>query len=196
MGQFYQIFWFSLVMMISPLNSSFQGVESLATVQLYRDSSCNTSASSSTPVSLGNSSVSIEADTLIVEELVTYYARQTDVAGNPSDCSQVYFSYTYDTTAQPPSRLALHNPPSSSGNDSTPEVLVSGLESLATVQLYSDSSCNTSASSPASVSLGDSSVIVEADASNNRWTRHLLRSPNRCSQQSFRLFFSPHFLYL
>ena len=64
----------------------------------------------------------------------------------------------------PPSGLAMYNPSNNLSNDRTPEILVSGVEPLATVELYSDNLCQVSVSSPVSVLLGESSVIIEANA--------------------------------
>ena len=141
------------------------GVEPLATVELYSDSSCQVSTSSPVSVLQSESSVIIEANAFTNDGSITYYARQIDTAGNLSDCSTATISYTYDVTAPvSPSGLSLHSPSTSPSNDPSPEILVSGVEPLSTVELYSDSSCQVSASSPVSVLQGESSVIIEANA--------------------------------
>ena len=131
------------------------GVKPLATVELYSDSSCQVSTSSPVSVQQSESSVIIEANVFTNDGSITYYARQTDVAGNPSNCSSTNAFYTYNayngTLLLPPSELALHSPSTSPNSDPTPEILVSGVEPLATVELYSDSSCQVSTSSPVSV---------------------------------------------
>ena len=64
-------------------------------------------------------------------------------------------------------------------NDPSPKIHVSGIEALATVELYSDSSCTINAGSPTPALPGQSSVVVEAGAINTDGSCHLLRSPNR-----------------
>ena len=141
------------------------GVEENAQVELYSDNTCSTSASSSVSVSLGQSSVTIEANSFARDGTVTYYARQIDAAGNISSCSSQTLSYTYDVTPPlAPSGLGLFAPSNSLGNDATPEITVSGVEENAQVTLYSDNTCSTSASSSVSVSLGQSSVTIEANS--------------------------------
>ena len=141
------------------------GVKPLATVELYSDSSCQVSTSSPVSVQQGESSVIIEANAFTNDGSITYYARQTDVAGNPSNCSRTNAFYAYDgTTPVSPSGLSLHSPSTSPSGDPTPEILVSGVEPLTTVELYSDSSCQVSMSSPVSVLQGESSVIIEANS--------------------------------
>ena len=140
------------------------GVEPYASVQLYSDNSCSVGASSSVLVPQNASSIFIEADVLTDGSFVTYYARQTDVAGNISDCSSRSVSYNYDGTLPiTPSGLNLHSPSNNPSNDSTPEILVSGVEPNVFVQLYSDNSCSVGASSSVLVPQSDSSVIVEVN---------------------------------
>ena len=58
------------------------GVESLAIVQLFSDNACSITASNSKEVLENESTVTIEANTITAKGTVTYYARQTDPAGN------------------------------------------------------------------------------------------------------------------
>ena len=73
----------------------------------------------------------VEVNAFTSDDSITYYARQTDAAGNPSSCSSINAFYVYDgTTPTPPSGLVLHSPSTSPSNDPTPEILVSGVEPL------------------------------------------------------------------
>ena len=140
------------------------GVEAGASVELYSESTCGTSISSSAVVSVGQSSVTIASNALTSDGTVTYHARQTDAAGNISPCSSASASYVYDQTATAPSGVSLHDPATSPGNDATPQIAVSGVEAGASVELYSESTCSTSISSPAVVSPGQSSVTIASNA--------------------------------
>ena len=172
-----------------------EGVESLATVQLFSDNTCSTStiASNSKDVLSGQSTVNIEATALAMDGTFTYYALQTDEAGNPSDCSTANVSYEYDGTAPAlPSGLSLYDPMTSPSNDSTPEITVAGVESLATVQLFSDASCNTVASNPKDVQQDHVTVTIEANTfvSNGTITYYARQTdeagnPSGCSIGSF-----------
>ena len=119
---------------ISPSNDPtpeilVSGVEPLAKVELFSDSSCNTSVSPQEPVLPNESTVNIIANTIASEGTVTYYTRQIDEVGNESPCSIANLSYEYDgTIPNTPSGLILHDPSTSPGNDPTPEITVSGVE--------------------------------------------------------------------
>ena len=155
--------------LISPSNDPtpeiiISGVEPLAKVELFSDSSCNTSVSPQEPVLPNESTVNIIANTIASEGTVTYYARQTDEAGNESLCSIANLSYEYDgSIPNAPSGLSLYDPSTSPGNDPTLEILVSGVEPLAKVELFSDSSCNTSVSPQESVLPNESTVNIIAN---------------------------------
>ena len=162
------------------------GVEPLARVQLYSDSTCTVSASASVSVPEGSSSVIIEATRLTNESgTVIYYSRQVDGAGNRSNCSSASLSYTYDIIATAPSSLTLHSPSHNHSTDPTPEILVSGVEPLARVQLYSDSTCTVSASTSVPVPGGSSSVIVEATPlTENRLVAYFARQVDTVGNRS------------
>ena len=138
-------------------------MESLAKVQLFSDANCSTAASNLKEVQQGNNTVTIEANTIVPNDEITYYALQIDQAGNPSDCSIAILSYIHDNTqSDAPSGLRLHNL-SSPGNNSTPEITVSGVESLATVELFSDDSCSISTSDSREVPSGATTINIVAD---------------------------------
>ena len=108
--------------------------------------------------------VNIIANTITSDSTVTYYARQTNQAGDESSCSSSSLSYEYDGT-QPvrPSGLSLHDPLTSPSNDPTPEITVAGVEPLATVQLFSDNVCSATASSSEEVLQNASTVNIVAN---------------------------------
>ena len=139
------------------------GVEERATVTLYSDSSCETQVSEGVQVAEGESEVSITSHALgegTQDMVVTFYVVQTDRAGNGSACS-ASISYIYDVTAPAaPSALALEEPSTSPGTDSTPTLGVSGVEVGATVALYSDSSCEVQVSGVVEVAKGESAVSI------------------------------------
>ena len=140
------------------------GVEPFAKVEIFKDSSCNTSVNSSASVLQNESTVNIIASTITSEGATTYYARQTDQAGNESLCSSASLSYEYDGTRPArPSGLSLHEPLTSPNNDSTPEIMVSGVEHLAKVELFSDNFCSTSVSPQVSVEVNESTVNIIAN---------------------------------
>ena len=162
------------------------GVEPLAKVELFSDSSCNTSVSSSALVLENKSTVNIIASTITSEGTTTYYARQTDQAGNESLCSSASLSYEYDETIpNPPSDLSLHDPSTSPSNDSTPEITVSGVEPLAKVELFSDSSCNTIVSSSVSVLENEFTVNIIANTiTSDSTVTYYARQTNQTGHES------------
>ena len=173
------------------------GVEPLATVELYLDEFCIFSVSPSTSVQQSESNVIIGADALTSDGRVTYYSRQTDIAGNMSYCSSASVSYTYDgIVPTAPSGLQMSDPTTNQSYDPTPEILVSGVEPLATVELYNDSSCSVSASPPALVSLGESSLIIEANVLATDGTVTYYSRPNRCCWKYIKLLSCQPFVHL
>ena len=162
------------------------GVDPLATVELFSDSSCSTSVSSQESVQQNESTVHIIANTITSDSAVTYYARQTDQEGHASLCSSVSLFYEYDgTQPAPPSSLSLHDPSRSPSNDSTPEILVSGVEPLAKVELFSDSSCSTSVSSQESVQQNESTVQIIANTiPSNGTVTYYVRQTDRAGHAS------------
>ena len=115
------------------------GVVNGDTVSLYTDSSCSTQVASG--VATGTF---IDLTSSTVTGSTTFYARSTDPLGNNSLCSALSVTYVLDNVApSAPSGLALNNPASSPGTDSTPEITVSGVVSGDIIRLYTDSSCST-----------------------------------------------------
>ena len=139
------------------------GVEPLAKVQIFRDF-CSKSVSRQVSVLENESTVNIIVDPITSEGTNYYRARQTDQAGNKSTCSSASLDYKYDKTIpNAPSGLSLHDPLISPGNDPTPEIQVLKVESLAKVQLFSDSTCSTSVSPQVSVLKNESTVNIIAN---------------------------------
>ena len=139
------------------------GVVEGATVALYSDSSCDVQVSEGVEVAEGVSVVSITSNTLgdgTQDMAVTFYAAQTDGAGNKSACS-MSVSYALDAAAPAsPTALALEDPSASPGSDPIPSIRVSGVEEGAIVTLYRDSSCDTAVSLPGTVAQGQTSIIL------------------------------------
>ena len=163
------------------------GVEPLAIVELFSDSACSTSASSQVSVLPNEITVNIIANALIVSGIVTYYARQTDPLENESPCSQVSLSYDYNDETKPlaPSGLSLHNPLTSPSNNPTPEIIVAGVEPLSTVELFSDSSCSTSASSQVSAIPNESTVnIIATSISSDSTVTYYARQTDQARNDS------------
>ena len=84
----------------------------------------------------------------------------SSTVSNKNDTSPINIGGINSADPSPPSNdpsppsnlsLSLSSPSTSPNSDPTPEILVSGVEPLATVELYSDSSCQVSTSSPVSV---------------------------------------------
>ena len=72
----------------------------------------------------------------------TFYANRQDAAGNVSSCSAASVSYTLDSIKpNAPSSLALKAPLTSPSNVKTPEIVVSGVVSGDTIELYKDITC-------------------------------------------------------
>lgn len=128
-------------------------------VSLYTDATCSTQVSSGT-VTTGTS-LNLTSSAL-TEGAYDFYAQSTDPVGNPSGCSTVKVSYTYDNT--PPSKpnsLTLAVPVSSPSNNTTPSITVgSALVAGDSVKLFSDASCSTAVSSAVTVPGGGGSVAV------------------------------------
>ena len=138
------------------------GLEPGAVVRLYRDSGCQNEISSPEQVGLGQISVDIVSNRLTRDDTYTYYANQTDEAGNVSSCSIAFASYTYDSTAPSvPNRLVLYNTPTS-GNNPSPEITVFGIEENATIQLFRDGRCQSEMSSIVRSKKGQTSIRIKS----------------------------------
>ena len=116
---------FSLHNLSSPGNDStpeivVEGVEPLATVELFSDSSCSTSVSSQETVLQNASTITITANVIASNSTITYYALQTDEAGNPSDCSTESISYEYVSVQNlTPLSISSSQPALSNANKTT-----------------------------------------------------------------------------
>lgn len=117
------------------------GVEVNAVVSLYSNSMCTTNVGEGTA---GTTTIDIIVDNNLADGTYVFYATQTDASGNTSACSTANVSYTVDNVApSAPSSLALHDPATSPGVDSTPTIQVSGVTIGDTAYLYTDAACTT-----------------------------------------------------
>ena len=124
------------------------------TVQLFSDAFCATAASAA--VNVTGATASITANTLTVG-MYNFYVRHTDSDGNPGDCAGLV-QYRYSTEML---TLTRSSPSSARGFDDTPTFSVTGLEVLSgTVQLFSDSTCSTSVSSPITVTAATATITA------------------------------------
>lgn len=80
----------------STISVVVSGVEEGAIVFAYRDPACANQISSSATGWSGQATVMI--DMLSVEQTYTFYAKQSDPAGNVSGCSSAFATYEYDIT--------------------------------------------------------------------------------------------------
>ena len=138
-------------------------LESSGRVQLFSDASCATAVSALTNVG-GGTSKRVQSNTLSIDGDHLFYAKQTDSLGNESSCTTTSVTYRLDTMATVPTLSLVTTSP---GTILSPTIRVANLESLGTVQLFSDSSCATSASAPASVGSGHTKDL-SADALSGR----------------------------
>ena len=124
------------------------------TVQLFSDSACSTSASSTVTVSSGTASITSNSLTVGNHQL---YVRHTDSNSHEGDCfGPVAYSIEILT-------LSPSSPSVAWGSDDTPTFNVSGLVvHNGTIQLFSDSACSTSASGTVTVSSGTASITTNA----------------------------------
>ena len=129
------------------------------TVQLFSDSACTTAASSTVTVS--SAAASITANALSAGKH-QFYVQHTDTNSNQGDCFGPV-AYTMEALT-----LALSSPTSPLSSDSTPTFSVSGLiVQNGNVQLFSDSSCTTAASSTVTVSSAAASITANALSAGN-----------------------------
>ena len=114
------------------------------TVQLFQDSTCTAGNRVASGVASGTT-IDLTTSTL-VEGAYVFYARTADGVGNLSSCSTASAAYSLDLTPPArPSALALVTPTASPGGTATPVIGVSGVTSGDSVELFSDSSCATTA---------------------------------------------------
>ncbi|MGE4132435.1 MAG: beta strand repeat-containing protein, partial [Bdellovibrionales bacterium] len=148
------------------------GVENAASVKLFSDASCTTQLGSATAI---GSSASVSSSTLSPDGGFTFYANQTDQAGNISSCSTANVAYTLDTLAPAlPSSLTLNTPASSPNTSTTPSIDIGGSEVGATVWLYSDASCATLVGS--ATATGGTTTVTSSALATGTYTMHARQS--------------------
>lgn len=114
---------------------TISGIASGDAVQLFSDSSCATSASSSQSAS--STSADVTASSLTDGNYTFYFSVN-------SICSSSSVGYTLDTAPPSmPSAMTLFDPASSPGSDTTPTFTVSSVTSGDTVKIYADPTCST-----------------------------------------------------
>lgn len=148
---------------ISPSNSTSLeiGVSGLITgghLYVFSDQNCNTQIYSAT-ITGTTQYVTISN---LAEGEYTYYARQADTQGSFSNCSNSSVTYEVDLSAQAPSSISLVSPATTPSGDTTPTLLVSGVETNASVKIYKDSQCISEVGSATSSS---DSVSIDASLS-------------------------------
>jgi proprotein convertase subtilisin/kexin type 2 len=126
----------------SPSNSTTLsiGLSDLITgghVYLYSDDRCENFITSAS-ISGTTEYLSVSG---LTEATYNYYSKQTNAAGQFSNCSNATVQYTVDLSASAPSSLALYAPSVSPSGDTSPTITINGVESGATVVLYKDSLC-------------------------------------------------------
>ena len=141
------------------------GLSGSGTIQLFSDSACTTSASGS--VNVGSGAESITA-TALADGTYNFYAKYTDGNGD-SSCTG---GLSYERGCYP--TIARQIPSYSCGIDPTPTFEVSNLDGSGTIQLFSDSTCTTSASASVSVGSGTESITANslADGTYNFYTKY------------------------
>jgi proprotein convertase subtilisin/kexin type 2 len=111
------------------------------TVQVFKDNTCLNKVGEAVA---SNVTVDITLSTIGSDASYTFYAKQKDLQNTFSACSNANVSYILDTVALAPSSLSLINPVSSPSSVRTPIIMVSGIETGASVSLFSNSTCTTS----------------------------------------------------
>ncbi len=138
---------------------SITNLENGTILQFYSDSTC--SPSSELLISRNATDISLEAD-LTSDGMYSFYAKQTDQAGNISTCSSNAISYTLDRQApSAPTFLASGTPIFS--QEPRPTFAMMDLEDGSIVQLYSNSSC--SLTSEIEISRNSANIILTSDLS-------------------------------
>ena len=131
------------------------------TVQLFSDSTCTSTASGTVAVGTGTASITANALTVGSHQ---FYVQHTDSSGNKGNCTgAISYQYSAGTLV-----LTLSSPSLGWGSDDTPTFSVGGITILnGTVQLFSDSSCTTTASGAVAVTSGTVSITSQALAVGN-----------------------------
>jgi hypothetical protein len=142
---------------------TIDGLAATNSVEMFTDAGCTASVGSGTSA---GASHNITSSALATDGTYDFYAKQADPAGNFSVCSSAKVTYVLDRVApSAPSAVTLNSPATSPGNDTTPELTVSGVASGDAVEIFSDSGCSaslgTSVSGGATVNV-TSSALAEA----------------------------------
>ena len=132
--------------------------ENGALVSLHTDSECleiNKVSFEKVDISYNSFTAVLQA-ALNSDGAYTYYAKQVDIVGNISDCSES-FTYTLDRDISLPT-IALVQGITSPSNNTRPSFVVSNVEDRAFVSLHTDSDCHNQAVA-SSRAIGDSITI-------------------------------------
>ena len=140
------------------------GAREGSTLILHKDPSCDTQASD--PAEVGSNGEVLITSYDLSEEAsgdveVTFYVTVRESEEGDPLCLSAGLSYVLDTTApSAPATLSLEEPSTSPNSDPTPTLRVGGVESGATVTLYSDESCDTQVSEGVQVLSDEGSVSI------------------------------------
>ena len=121
-----------------------EGLESLATVELFSDASCDTPRSRPVKIAEMQEGAELSTDIAVYPHLdkvgsYSFYAQQTDRVGHESPCSTAKGSYTFDTPIPSTPHIALVTP--SPYHNPNPIVLLNDLEVEKFAYVFKDSAC-------------------------------------------------------
>lgn len=154
---------FSSTVPASPANDNDPEIkgsaESGSKVQLFTDSTCNTSAGVLTnEATFEDPGISVH---VIDNSMTTFYGKAVDAFGNLSGCSSGSITYAEDSTLLGPPQITGSTPASPS-NDHSPTITGSGTDGT-TVRLYTTSDCSGSELGSAVVGGGTFSIPITVD---------------------------------
>ncbi len=173
---------------VSPINNNnpivYGSTGPNFTVKLYNNSNCTGSTiGQGTANSAGNFSVTA---TVPNNSITTIYATSTNTIGNESPCSITSVTIIEDSNPPAPLIITGTQPPSPSSNLNP--AIVGITEPNATVNLYSDNSCNTFVDSASADLNGDFSISINvvAETTTQYWVRAVDAAGNTtaCSSSS------------
>jgi len=119
------------------------GVEQGALVRLFTDEFCTLPNSTGIGAKFSNANEVIITTASLALGGHTFYAQQTDLAGNVSACSSSSFTYTVlPQIINEPSNLTLISPSTSPNTETRPSIRIQGLVNSGLVQLFFDSQCS------------------------------------------------------
>ena len=117
------------------------GVTSGDVIKLYKNNTCTVGNLMGSGTASG-ATIDITSSSLGSDGTFDFYATASDTLGNESACSSATVQYVRDATAPSvPSGLALQDPVTSPGTDTTPQIRVSGVANGVVVKLYKDNAC-------------------------------------------------------